>query len=125
MKDNDIKQDYPGILSMCEIFMCESPVNVMAESLGRLKNKIRDKKLKNRMSNSTVESHPVIYKNTGHILQFWEEHLEILAIIMIDFLNMYFSLPDSGVGLDSHKSIIRYAKRNIQRESIHCKSFLK
>jgi len=108
-----------GSLKACQIavkiLMVENPSNVMAESLGRISNMIRDPKLSSRMGNATLDSRLIVYKNTP-CAEFWELHLANLCKLQIDFLGMTFSMPTSGLptapksrkSKKSHKDVYNY-----------------
>ena len=70
---------------MVEIFLCESPANVFAESMGRFMNMIRNN-LKNRMGDSLLDALMRGYRNSGH-LQFWEPHLDNILFCHLDVMN--------------------------------------
>jgi len=96
LKDNDFRARSRVCQIAVKIMRVENPSNVLAESIGRISNMIRDPKYSARMGNCTLDSRLILYKNTP-LIEWWESHLANLCKIQIDWLGMYFSYPDSAL----------------------------
>ena len=62
LKNNDFQANSRVCQIAVKIMRVENPSNVMAESIGRISNMIRDPKYSARMGNCTLDSRLILYK---------------------------------------------------------------